>query len=369
MIRVAETFVVVAALILSYPISAQAAAEGGDDECALYMAFSSIPEAGLGLYTAQDLPEGSTVGDDYLDLYVPIKDKFKTLPYRGQQKFLSWLGYIWPERIDAFYPSYHDTVEPGMPRGRYSVDEGLNAANAFHYSDGNDNISAFSPGIASLVNSHPQLTNLYKHDPSDRVDPKDLQKTSSFSPYYGVSFKSTRDLEAGSELFINYGPRWHHRYDVKIDDGIEDEGVGEEHHFDDFPNEKEKRLLNLHDRRGTEETLRKLRSVKIKSNNDNKQGTVCEDDMDYDEESEGAEYFEYVEDYDEKDLDDDEYDECTREMNAIKEMDWLEENGMCVDHLRWGRSTIPDAGGGAFAKADNQWFCHCSSSIADNQEK
>jgi hypothetical protein len=192
---------------------------------------------------------------------------------------------------------------------------------------------------------------LYKHDPSERVDPKDLQKL--FSPNYGVSFKSTRDLEAGTEVFIIHGPALHHRYNVKIDDGIEYEGDGEAHDIYDLPNEKEKRLSDLHNRRDTEEILRKLRSFNMKSNNDNKQGTAYEDDMDYDKESEGAEYeddSEYGESYDEEDLDDDEYDEYIREMDAIKGMDWLEGNGMCVDHLRWGRSIIPDAGRGAFAK-------------------
>lgn len=39
-----------------------------------------------------------------------------------------------------------------------------------------------------------------------------------------------------------------------------------------------------------------------------------------------------------------------RNRDMIKSMDWLKKHGQCVDNLRVGRSTIPDAGRGAFAK-------------------
>jgi hypothetical protein len=69
-------------------------------QCSLYYAPSTIPGAGWGLYTGKDLHMGDPVGihengDAVSDILIPILDDYKTLPYRGQQKFLSWLAYVW----------------------------------------------------------------------------------------------------------------------------------------------------------------------------------------------------------------------------------------------------------------------------------
>ena len=141
---------------------------GQPEQCGLYMAPSSLnsddtvdPDVGWGLYVGKDLKEGEIIGN-FFDLYLPIQDKFKTLPFRGQQLFKSWLGYIYPSHIDTFWPTYEDQVFPEIPMQLYNVDEGLNSVKnkALKYTDGKRIVSAFSPGIASLVNSDPRLVNI-----------------------------------------------------------------------------------------------------------------------------------------------------------------------------------------------------------------
>jgi hypothetical protein len=38
--------------------------------------------------------------------------------------------------------------------------------------------------------------------------------------------------------------------------------------------------------------------------------------------------------------------------NATRSLEWLEDNGKCVDHITWGNSTLDGAGHGAFSKRD-----------------
>jgi len=84
-------------------------------KCGLYLAPSSLPGAGIGLYSGTRIPYDYSINeyiggtfrgydDDrhpplWNDLYIPIADKYKALPYRGQQRFPSWLGYIWPNEF------------------------------------------------------------------------------------------------------------------------------------------------------------------------------------------------------------------------------------------------------------------------------
>ena len=76
--------------------------------CSLYYAPSTIPNAGWGLYAGTDYKEGdpiasssptttTEIGEDYVmaDIIIPIFDNKKTFPFRGQQKFLPWLAYVW----------------------------------------------------------------------------------------------------------------------------------------------------------------------------------------------------------------------------------------------------------------------------------
>lgn len=166
-------------------------------ECLLYLAPSQIEGAGLGVYTAVDLSEGDYIGEP--DQFIPVIDKFKTLPFRGQQLFLSWLGYIYPAAPDFFHNATTDSF-PTIPDGMYLVNHGLNAASTLKFYKDGERVSTFAPGIASLANSDPEDFNMKKH------------KSGDDSP---VTFFAAEDISAGDELLLNYGKQWHKRLKKK----------------------------------------------------------------------------------------------------------------------------------------------------------
>jgi hypothetical protein len=217
-----------------------------EETCTLYLAESSIEGAGLGIYTTKDIPYGSKVGEE--DMFIPILDRFKTLPYRGQQHFLSWLGYVWPDKIDAFYHTYHDGSFPTVPNSMYKVDEGLNSAEGTYFYDADGfRVSAFAPGVASLANSDPEYVNLEQDADTDGK----------------YSFRAMDNIPAGTELFLDYGSEWHARFEAKEDSPDHYETLEEHMRVIknlDLPNEERKR--NSRDmRRNTEEILEKLEKI------------------------------------------------------------------------------------------------------------
>jgi hypothetical protein len=111
--------------------------------CVLYLAPSTIPHAILGLFSGTSIPtdenantylSGTYPGFTYdeeesplwSDLYIPVADVFKTLPYRGQQRFPSWLGYVWPSERGAFHHEGEMAPFPNFGDEVKGYDDGLN---------------------------------------------------------------------------------------------------------------------------------------------------------------------------------------------------------------------------------------------------
>jgi hypothetical protein len=169
---------------------------------------------------------GDLVGEP--DVIIPIYDKFKTLPYRGQQQFLSWLGYVWPMEPDYFYNAPQASF-PTIPKAKYKVDPGLNAATSLKFrNEYNKRVSAFAPGIASLVNSDPDLINIQSIKKGELI-----------------FFSSREQVKAGSELFLFYGDLWHKRFHQRQTSELEYDTL-EDYHKDvlpylDLPTEQDKR--------------------------------------------------------------------------------------------------------------------------------
>ena len=240
------------------------------DECTLYLAPSSIqdPRAGFGVFTADDIPKGRKIGvsvssndkdkDSMLllqDMILPIIDQYKTLPYRGQQRFKSWLGYIYPETPNKFFPTVKENSFPVLPKSMIQIDEGLSAVDTtkddgiefqFYYDDSDDinntELSVFLPGIASLVNSNSDyLTNIDSTQKYYTIDEFDNDGV-------GVGYFATKNIPQGSELFIDYGASWYQRYhDKYIQSSTEFETLDEWEKYrlpnilPDLPNEEQRR--------------------------------------------------------------------------------------------------------------------------------
>ena len=348
--------------------------------CSLYLAPSLVDGDGLGIFAGVDFDEGDMVGEAFMDTFIPIEDKHKALPYRGQQEFLAWLQYVWPKTIDEFYHS-PDSF-PKIPQGIYKkLDRGLSSANGLSFTVDNEKVSVFSPGIASLVNSHMKLANIKKREHT-LTDVDALGDVSyANSPHFGVAFHATDDVPAGSEFLINYGATWHGR-NALIQKSSTEYQPPSEINFEELPNEKEKRAgkgkeTSIEKKRGTDEFLRLLEEYQNDSNAEISRCDSTSDSIDESsrKEQDGEEDSgmtaltkrelgtesslrqsddseeDYNNDAEEEGDDDNEDDYGWEKYEAVMyDVEWLEENGICLDTLRWGRSTIQGAGRGAFVK-------------------
>eukprot|EP00569_Conticribra_weissflogii_P003745 CAMPEP_0171329356 /NCGR_PEP_ID=MMETSP0878-20121228/1216_1 /TAXON_ID=67004 /ORGANISM="Thalassiosira weissflogii, Strain CCMP1336" /LENGTH=1054 /DNA_ID=CAMNT_0011829333 /DNA_START=95 /DNA_END=3259 /DNA_ORIENTATION=- len=210
------------------------------NQCALYLAPSTLPNAGLGLFSGVSIPMSSDINeyiggtfpgyDDDIhpplwnDLHIPIADPYKTLPYRGQQKFSSWLGYVWPEYEGAFlHDGMHNNPFPSVPSEMFEFDGGLNSATGLEFYvniDDETRMSSFAPGIASLANSHTVLNNMDRNYDSAVIGYEDLQApwdagAGAFTPHTGLEFTATKAIREGMELLLNYGEEWHHDHQTQ----------------------------------------------------------------------------------------------------------------------------------------------------------
>ena len=212
-------------------------------QCGLYLAPSSLPFAGLGLFSGTNIPAdtpinefiaGTYPGYDpngpplWTDLAIPIADDRKALPYRGQQRHPSWLGYVWPKRVGALAQMWDSETFPRPEPGLANMDPGLQLADGieFFMDDYNEDtqddddfepsnrINAFAPGLGSLANHDGDFVNIDRHYRSSRVDynfqtaPWDAG-VGAFTPHHNMLYTTFRDVERGMELFLDYGEAFH----------------------------------------------------------------------------------------------------------------------------------------------------------------
>jgi len=222
--------------------------------CSLYLAPSSLPNAGVGLYSGRKIPEEWSVheyasyceeedDDVSMDESTMWTDPFVTVWNRNNRPFASWMGYVWPSSPGEWWNGNNELD---------GYDEGLAfAKDIYQCEDGRRGpredagmlspVSVVALGVASLANSHPKLANIERNterfeifkqdenhkatlDPSlthfpgrvvDMVAPFDAGMA-AIAPSYGNDFVTTRKVKVGSELLMNYGNKWHRRADKRV---------------------------------------------------------------------------------------------------------------------------------------------------------
>jgi len=261
--------------------------------CGFYLAESSIPNSGGGMYSMKDIKKGEAVGE--VDTNIMIEDIEKN----NGGKFSGWTHF------DYFW----------MAEWR---DEFLAAKNI--------NVNAFPVG--SLANFHTFFKNAYPGD----VIFRNMNVTRFTSPGAGAFsyqtrvFEATRDIKAGEEVFANYGEPW-------LDD----------HKMDHVPREKHfrraERVMNeltmLRTKLPSDEPLddKFITSLnKIVSLYDDKTASLLP--IDDNELSNSPTTNSLLAD---------------KTLN-VRSKEWILENGICIDTLVIKGSTMPHAGLGAFTK-------------------
>ncbi|KAG7340641.1 SET methyltransferase domain containing protein [Nitzschia inconspicua] len=346
----------------STPTASKQDKESHPPECSLYFAPSTIPNAGWGIFTAKDLKRDELLGGSLeaaADLILPIMDSYKTYPYRGNQRFLPWLAYVWPSKSGEFYGSTKRAF-PEIEAGQFKVDEGLsNAGDLIRFYDMTEygkpklpRINAITPGLALQMNSHEEWDNVffeYDHEKGHSygqvfmvedqlgIDYHDDDEEDDESGFNGNHFSherrswyshkglgALRDIEAGSELFLHYGDKYHKHLEKQrttAKDFLTLDDYMEVLDFSQLNTEFDKRwLLNT-----TSMTLR---------NDENASFAVREPKL-------GAKFRTVEEHTEPPDYGTD---------PPKRDLKWLQEHGVCVDQLFAAESGIEEAGKGAFAK-------------------
>ena len=188
-------------------------------------------------------------------------------------------------------------------------------------------VSAVSFGIGAVPNCFFPLINV---EPSDtEMDTAGLHRskdpgTGAFTPYYDHAGLAVRDIKEGEELFINYGTDYFKSRGALYQEPIR---ISEEYetHCVQNKTKAETDIFGL---------LHGYSFQRVKSNLSTRPSSLRRALPDppriTKEEAEGG------------------ASEMVR-VYSIRDLDWLEENGSCMDNIREGISTIDQAGRGAFA--------------------
>jgi hypothetical protein len=152
-------------------------------ECGLYIAESTIPNAGVGIFTAVAKKPMDPLGSG--DVCIPNID----IKYHNDI-FLKLHGQI----FNPFNAYYWSGFIMGMLRESHAND-----------------IEAYCPGLDCAINCNLALINTHKSVPN--YDNSGLHRardpgTGAFTPYHNGTTLASRHIPAGGELFKFYGNSW-----------------------------------------------------------------------------------------------------------------------------------------------------------------
>ncbi|KAL7559882.1 hypothetical protein ACA910_005379 [Epithemia clementina (nom. ined.)] len=146
-----------------------------DDECGFYLAPSTIPGAGLGVYAASKIAPRQKILND--DVVIPLVDvKYHTTNHNSENNRENWLlsNYL------------HDSS---------STMTALEGAD----------ISSLVP-LTMVANTHPVLNNADMRPPENRdlLHRNDDVGAGAVSSYHGVQLVSACEIQAGEEIFVPF---------------------------------------------------------------------------------------------------------------------------------------------------------------------
>jgi len=315
--------------------------------CQIYAAESSIPNAGLGMFTAVPISNQSNVSSpeiviNTVDFY-KHQELFRLFKKRLENSLdeMDWLSNrdencdFWAEIGECDKnPKYMLDFCQRACSETYKAEEVFwvpenyewNSRNTHAIYDGTEVLSLV-PGLGMLANSHPGLVNLEMRPPI--VDAAGLHRyhdpgAGAYSTYHGSTFVATWDIPAGMELFAPYGDSWFEDNKKLLGiiplstDYVDADKLLSD--FVDFIEDKEESfaeaLLSF-----IQEDLIIRSTLKIAI------PSVLDDAKKA--QKEGAAMHSVP--------------------NVIQSLEWLEQNGRCLDNIISQKSSIKQAGRGAFA--------------------
>jgi len=198
--------------------------------------------------------------------------------------------------------------------------------------------SAFVPGFGSMPNCHLRLTNIAEgelehHDNAGIGNGRTDPGVGAFTPYHDRQTYVTKKVQAGQELFVDYGVNWFltREVDMGLVPILTSYPVANRF-MDSFKDLVERITSDDTKKEVLEEALTDLWNVILQSPYKSRPHAAI------------PKIF-----HDVKRAFDIGIDQLEVEQ-SIHTIDWLSENGKCLDYIDYNNSTIPHAGRGAFSK-------------------
>jgi hypothetical protein len=300
-------------------------------ECTVYMAPSTLGvDTSMGIYTGIPLESGTVV--NFPEIAIPILFREFGEHVSGFQDGVLWDRYIWEGYVMEI-ESYTET-------------------------DRGDSRSVFVPGIGCTVNSVMDMSNIDSTHGSQYLSgglhrSKD-PGVGAFTPYHHSQTIASATLPAGAELFATYGDYWIPNIpgaQITLEPHLEEADTFLEEKFYPFIRDH-KAELTEEMKQGLWDFTTKEFPLKSKSFSNLPRGVTWADIEPVLENKTGVKVETKVKKDDDAEETAHSKDTTVREFirrQSVRNLDWLKENGYCQDHLKPGRSTIPQAGFGAFA--------------------
>jgi len=313
------------------------------------MAESSIPNSGLGMYTATPIKKDDMIfHPDIIVNYFDFKDNFDVVKERDHG--LEWMevaGDLTDEsrRCDGWAQGGECEKNPSymlesckkscalFKAGLLKEEKGsFWLPDDYYWDSGNtdsmyeaDEVSSLVPGLGALANSHTGLVNCDMMRPSNDIvglhrsaDPS----AGSFSSFHNLGFMAEKDIPAGMELFVQYGDDWFSGREYKFGP------LPLSDHFKDADEIVETFWKNVKEDDPLAESLYELTKNLV---TDVKLRMAIPETMEKAKEARSSGTA------------------MLTVPNVIRSPEWLEENGICLDNIRADQSSIRQAGRGAFA--------------------
>mmetsp|Transcript_6776 Transcript_6776/g.11044 ORF Transcript_6776/g.11044 Transcript_6776/m.11044 type:complete len:673 (+) Transcript_6776:77-2095(+) len=304
--------VAAAMILLSCVVTAAA---DDSNTCLLYVAESTIPNAGLGYFTGVSVKEDQLLGRVGDAAFATVDQDWHMSPATGMISKGSG-DYHWPL-------TNYDWNAPDIGMGGEAED-----------------VSVTVNGFGAAPNCHFSLLNVEEHEA--HYDDAGINRYTSpgagaFTPWWNRTSTALRDIAAGSELYVDYGPSWFESRDghfqlVPLTTSYENaleflKAYGKLLVGTDSPDDlvEDKMMIgdevqkDLWDIIKTHPYVSRERQALPKTYKDGIRAVKAGDIMTVEVE------------------------------NSIRSLEYLEEKGKCVDNIVPKKSTIPHAGRGAFA--------------------
>jgi len=268
-------------------------------ECLLYLAPSSISGAGFGIFTTRDVPEGEGV-----------------LPYSDA-----------PSLVISDY-EYFNVTGKDWAHNSYNWDGGGFAD--FECESSAEHVMTFG----STSNYHTYLKNIERHNDgyddgivSRFTDPS----AGSFSYHKGHYFTASRAIAAGEEIFADYGESWLD-YRKEYADSVprEDDFIEAGTILTAIKESSLKSAAVINDDvlsvvKGVAKIFSNERVMELVPNTKAEYEAIIQDTLDN-------------------------YPNVIAKKSIInRNVKWIQDNGLCLDNILPGKSTLPQVGQGAFA--------------------